>query len=154
MGGDVLASARAAGVQFSGSAVLAHRVSVDAVVDACRFAALVAGLDAVRIACRAPAADGADGCAECGDAQFAAAHADLLPFLVVAAGADTDLVLPVGQFPIVVAATTATHSPYSGMFGGEQIEKFPPGSRTGRIARCEGVGMLVQVGEQKPGVRR
>lgn len=98
--GCVLAATRAAGVQFSRSAVLAQRVSVDAVVDGRSLAAQVAGVPSVRIASCAAAADGPVVRAACGDTQFAAAHADLLPFLVVAAGADTDFILPVGQFPV------------------------------------------------------
>ncbi|WP_414210227.1 hypothetical protein [Rhodococcus erythropolis] len=153
MRGDILAATRAAGVQFSGSAVLAQRVSADAVGDARRLATLVAGLDSVRIACGAAAADGPGVCAECGCAEFAAAHAELQSRLVVAASADADPVPPVGQFPLA-AATAATHSPHARMFGGEQVEKFPHGRRSGRIARCEGVAVLGQIGEQPAGMCR
>lgn len=111
-------------MQFSGPAVLAHRVSVDAVVDARRLAAHVAGLYSARITCCAAAADGAAGFADCGYAEFAAAHADLQPLLVVAAQADAGAVDAVRQRPLF-AAVMAVDAPHTRVFGGEQIEKFP-----------------------------
>ncbi|MBY6389273.1 MULTISPECIES: hypothetical protein [Rhodococcus erythropolis group] len=151
--GCALASARGAGVQFSGSAVLAHRVSVDAVVDGRRFAASVAGLAPVLIAYCAAAADGAAGFTDCGYAEFAAAHADRQARLVVAASADGGAVAAVRQRPHF-AAVMAVHAPHTRVLGGEQVEKFPQGRRPGRVTGGEGVAVLGQIGEQPPGVHR
>lgn len=118
--GCVLESTRSAGVQFSGTAVLAHGVSVDAVVDARGLAAYVAGVYSVRIACCAAAADGAAGFADCGYAEFAAAHADLQTLLVIAARADSGSVVAVRQRPLF-AAVMAVDSPQSGDQGVEAI---------------------------------
>ncbi|MCC8930452.1 MULTISPECIES: hypothetical protein [Rhodococcus] len=140
-------------MQFSGTAVLAHRVSVDAVVDARSLAAYVAGVYSVRIACCAAAADGAAGFADCGYAEFAAPYAGRQPRLVVAASADAGAVVAVRQRPHFSAAMTVD-SPHTRVLGGEQIEKCPQDGRPGRIAGGEGARVLAQIGEQPPGVRR
>nr|WP_300403017.1 hypothetical protein [uncultured Rhodococcus sp.] len=111
-------------MQFSGTAVLAHRVSADAVVDARSLAAQVTGVYSARIACCAAAADGAAGFADCGYAEFAAVHADRQPRLVVAASADASSVVAVRQRPYF-AAVMAVDAPYPRVLGGKQIEKFP-----------------------------
>ncbi|MBP2527256.1 hypothetical protein [Rhodococcus sp. PvP104] len=140
-------------MQFSGSAALAHRVSVDAVVDGRRFAAHVAGPAPVRIAYCAAAADGAAGCAHCGYAEFAAAGADLQPRLVVAASADAGAIVAVRQRPLFAAVMTVD-APHTRVLGGEQIEKFPQSRRPGRITGGERIAVLGQVGEQQVSVRR
>lgn len=55
--------------------------------------------------------------------------------------------------PMHKCSTAATHSPTPGS-SGEQIEKFPQGSRPGRITGGEHIKMPSQTGEQSVSVRR